>query len=321
MEIWPIYYYVITTVVLFVAMFAYLKLAPRLSLFDTPNERSSHSTITIRGGGVIFLIALILYLILSAGNNLVIVTLSLLLGVLSFADDLYDLSAKFRLLVHFIAVMSVMSYLGLLTMNWWTPIILFFFIWMMNAYNFMDGINGITFANTLSHILALMWVSFVAGILEMNLLLMLLTGTLIFGIFNFRNKALCFLGDVGSIPLGFLLVSLTLMVVISTDSIDPLTFFALYMIDSGWTIAQRLWQGENIMKPHRKHLYQVLANEFKIPHLFVSTVYFLIQMCVNASYFLWNDSLQPGVFFLVIISILSVLYILVKWWLIKVSKL
>lgn len=316
-QVWPYSYYIAITIVLFSLLLTYLRLARRYSLFDTPNERSSHSNITIRGGGVIFLVAIIIYLALTGGNYLMILTGALLLGFISFVDDIRDLSAKLRLGLHFIIILAVLNELGLLTLSWILPIVLFFFLWLMNAYNFMDGINGITFSNTLSHLLALIYASYLNDDPDLDLLLVLLIANSVFGFFNFRKKAVCFLGDVGSIPLGFMLISFTLMLVVDGGTLDPLVFFAVYMLDSGWTIAQRLLNKENIMKPHRKHLYQLLANEYRWHHLLVSSVFFLIQMSINAGYFLLDGSLGQNRYFFIVMGTGSLFYIALKYSLLR----
>lgn len=312
-NLWPSFYFVVVSVVLITSLIGYLQLARRYALFDTPNERSSHTLITIRGGGVIFLMAIILYLIFSGGQYLTILFGALTLGLISFIDDVKNLSAKLRLTLHFIVVLFMLHDLDLLNFSWLLLVVLFFVLWLMNAYNFMDGINGITFSNTLSHILALSFASYLTGFIDINLLFVLLLANLVFGFFNFRKKAICFLGDVGSIPLGFLLITFTFLLIIDTGSIDPLVFFSLYMIDSGWTIAQRVLLKENIFKPHRKHLYQVLVNEFGFSHLAVSSAFFLIQMLINVGYFLLQDRVEGNWYFVITIITLSIIYIVLKY--------
>jgi UDP-GlcNAc:undecaprenyl-phosphate/decaprenyl-phosphate GlcNAc-1-phosphate transferase len=318
--VWPPFYFVTIALVLLLILLVYLRLAKRYSLFDTPNERSSHSQITIRGGGVIFLIAVILYLIFSGGQYLTIMLGALTLGFISFIDDVKNLSAKLRLALHFIVILFMLHDLGLLYFNWILPFVLFFVLWLMNAYNFMDGINGITFMNTLSHLIALSFAAWLTGFVDLNLLILLIIANLIFGFFNFRKRAICFLGDVGSIPLGFLLISLTFLLIINTKSLDPLVFFALYMIDSGWTIAQRILKKENILKPHRKHLYQVLVNEYGFSHLVVSSTFFLIQMAINAGYFLLENRIEGSWYFIFTFTALSVIYIPLKYRLINAAR-
>jgi UDP-N-acetylmuramyl pentapeptide phosphotransferase/UDP-N-acetylglucosamine-1-phosphate transferase len=125
------------------------------------------------------------------------------------------------------------------------------------------------------------------------------------------------LGDVGSIPLGFLLISLTLILAMKIESINPLIFFLVYMIDSGWTIGQRLLNKENILKPHRKHLYQLMVNECGMNHLIVSTIYFSIQMLVNLVYILNFENFQGNWFLPLIFVVFSLFYIATKVYLLR----
>lgn len=303
--------YLLVFVVLLAVLLLYLSVAPKWGLFDTPNERSSHVNITTRGAGVIFPMALVLDGLFSGFASMSLLLGGIVLGVLSFVDDVRNLSARFRLLVH-LAIISwcLVSFQVDNTHLWLLPFAGFYFLWMMNAYNFMDGINGITGLNTVSHLLALLWLNSTIHFTENELLFILLIATGIFLFFNFRVKAICFLGDVGSIPLGFVLVALTIQAIVQLNDLNPLVFFAVYMVDSGWTIAQRLIAKENIFKPHRKHLYQLLVNEYKWSHLVVSGMYFIVQIAINALYF--SFSWDKHVYLLLIIGVLSVAYLLIK---------
>lgn len=314
---WPIYYFVFALFFFVALLLVYLKAAKRWSLFDTPNERSSHKQITIRGAGVIYLVGILFYFVLSEFQYAPLLIGALLLGVLSFVDDLKSLSAKLRLAVHFLVIAGFLYSIGLLSINWILPLLFLFFLWFMNAYNFMDGINGITFLNTASVLVGLIWMNQLEPFVDINLLLIIFLANFVFGIFNFRTKALCFLGDVGSIPLGFLLIGLTLMLALKMDSINPLVFFMVYMLDSAWTIVQRIVKRQNILKPHRMHLYQLLANEFGIHHLVVASVYFLVQMTINAFYILNADSLKSSWFFPVAMILFSGVYLCLKMYLLK----
>jgi UDP-N-acetylmuramyl pentapeptide phosphotransferase/UDP-N-acetylglucosamine-1-phosphate transferase len=317
---WPIYYFVFALFFFVAILLGYLKAAKRWALFDTPNERSSHKQITIRGAGVIYLVGILFYSVLSEFQYAPLLIGALLLGVLSFVDDLKSLSAKLRLALHFIVITSFLYSLGLLSFNWMLPLLFFFFLWFMNAYNFMDGINGITFLNTASVLVGLIWMNQLEPFVDINLLLIIFLANLVFGIFNFRTKALCFLGDVGSIPLGFLLIGLTLMLALKMDSINPFIFFVVYMLDSAWTIAQRVFQRQNIFKPHRMHLYQLLVNEFGIHHLAVASLYFTIQMMINVIYILSLESKLSVWFFPTVMILFSILYIRLKLNLLKRIK-
>lgn len=304
------------TGILLSTLVAYLKLAPKLGLFDTPNERSSHSQVTIRGAGIIYPVALLLYGLLTDFYPISIVVGGILLGILSFVDDWKNLSARLRLGLHAVIIGWCLYELNWEPNYFWLiPVAGFLYLWLMNAYNFMDGINGITALNTLSVLFALFFLNLTSPFTNSFLLWILIIATVLFSFFNLRTKALCFLGDVGSIPLGFVLIGLTLFAISEIGDLNPLVFFAVYMIDSGWTIIQRLVAKENILKPHRKHLYQVLANEKKWAHLNVSMFLFLIQMVINALYFCFQW--PKHLFLLVTLFVLSVFYLVLKRFLLK----
>lgn len=302
--------------ILLSVLMIYLRLAPKLGLFDTPNNRSSHKEVTIRGAGIIYPIALVIYGFLYDFVPLPLIVGGLFLGVVSFIDDWKNLTARLRLILHAGVISWCIS--DLMWGNqlfWLIPLITFVYLWLMNAYNFMDGINGMTALNSLSVLLALLLLNIDKPFTNSFLLFVLILATVIFSFFNLRKKAICFLGDVGSIPLGFVLIGLTLGAINSSGDTNPLVFFVVYIIDSGWTIFQRLIAKENILKPHRKHLYQVLVNEKGFGHLTVSVAYFAIQMGINGLYFAidWPEH----IFLIATFIFLSVAYGLIKSRLLK----
>ncbi len=302
--------------ILLSVLMIYLRLAPKLGLFDTPNNRSSHKEVTIRGAGIIYPIALVIYGFLYDFVPLPLIVGGLFLGVVSFIDDWKNLTARLRLILHAGVISWCIS--DLMWGNqlfWLIPLIAFVYLWLMNAYNFMDGINGMTALNSLSVLLALLLLNIDKPFTNSFLLFVLILATVIFSFFNLRKKAICFLGDVGSIPLGFVLIGLTLGAINSSGDTNPLVFFVVYIIDSGWTIFQRLIAKENILKPHRKHLYQVLVNEKGFGHLTVSFAYFAIQIGINGLYFAidWPEH----IFLIATFIFLSVAYGLIKSRLLK----
>ena len=104
---------------------------------------------------------------------------------------------------------------------------------------------------------------------------------LLFNFYNTRKKARCFAGVVGSISLAILIVFLLIMRIKETNQFAYIGLLLVYGIDAVYTIVQRLYQRENIFKPHRKHLYQYYSNEKKIPHVWVSIVYAVIQLVIS----------------------------------------
>ncbi len=273
--------YIVPIAILFIAEVFYFKIADRFNIIDKPNERSSHSTPTIRGGGIIFILSFILFFFWSGFNFPFLLAAILLSGTISFIDDIYTIPNKIKFGAHLVSVILLLWEVGLL--NAIHPMfvisIIVIIIGIINAYNFMDGINGITGLYSLAIIVPL----FITETNEAAKLLELFTifGLLVFLFFNARVKARCFAGDVGSISLAILIVFLLLMRIILTQQFIYIGMLLLYGIDSIFTIVQRIFQKENIFKPHRKHLYQYLSNEKKNPQLIVSFFYATIQLVIN----------------------------------------
>lgn len=285
-------------VVLFVSIeLAYFRIADHFNIIDKPNLRSSHTTITLRGGGILFPIAWFIGFVLSGFQHPWMAAGLLLLAVVSFWDDVRSLPSGIRFGVQFVALGLMFYDLQLLEWMPWYEIMAAFILCVatLNAINFMDGINGMTGLYGLTCIGSLLLYQHgfngMASTSPTPTVLLLLA-LLVFGLFNFRKKAKCFAGDIGSISLGYILIFLLLQHMLPTSKLgeEPATdwhvewilLLTVYGIDSMFTIFQRLWNRENILQPHRKHLYQYLANEMKWPHLLVAGLYAVIQMIINA---------------------------------------
>ena len=297
---------------LFVAELAYFKLADYFNIIDKPNERSSHSRITLRGGGIIFYIGILLYFIL---NNFqypwFFAGLTLITGI-SFADDIRPQSSKIRLVIHFVAMAFMFYQWNLFSLSWYFTIFaLIFCTGILNAYNFMDGINGITGGYSLLVAGALLYINvYQVSFVDNVFLYVLLIALFVFSFFNFRTKAKCFAGDVGSVSIAFILVFLLGLLVIRTGDFSYLVLLSVYGVDTMLTIIHRLILKENILQPHRKHVYQLMANELKIPHVLVSLIYILLQALVIVGLFIFK--LHSYYYLFVVIILLSFVYTLFK---------
>ena len=271
-ELYSIAYYILIAAVLIIGIIIYLKMAEKWSIIDQPNSRSSHLVVTKRGGGIIYLIALVIYMISSNFNMPSIIICGLLLGIMGFIDDVKNLDFKIKLIFQCLTIgyfLSTGSYNGL---EWYLLILMFFLIISsVNILNFMDGINGLTILYSMSFLISFYIINaHIIAFTDSNFLLIVILSNLIIGYFNIRKKAVCFLGDVGAITMGFIYAVLTITLIVKTNSLSPLILFLVYFLDSGWTIVERLLAKENIFHPHRKHLFQLLVNEFKLPHLLVA---------------------------------------------------
>lgn len=276
-------YYFICAILMLAVMLVYFKLADRYNIIDKPNERSSHSSITIRGGGIIFPVAALLWFFVYGFQQPYMIAGLLAMSVVSFLDDVLTLSSKIRILVHLVAVSLLFCQLQLFGLHWYIVLVAYIFtIGWINAFNFMDGINGITVLYAMVALITFAFLNLRLPFTSSELLILLILAGIIFGWFNMRTRARCFAGDVGSVSLAFLLAWFMLSLIMHTGRPEYILFFSLYAIDSVFTIIHRLMKRENIFQAHRTHLYQYLSNEMGWPHVWVSVLYALVQLSINA---------------------------------------
>lgn len=276
-------HYLLAALLLILSELAYFWVAKKLNIIDKPNLRSSHINVTLRGGGVIFYFGVLLYFLMDGFAYPWFFTGLTLIAIISFADDIKPRSNKLRLLIHFVAMGLMFHQWGLFELPWYfTLISLIFCTGILNAYNFMDGINGITGGYSLVALAALWYINaYQVEFVDVRLLNLLMMAVVVFNFFNFRKKAKCFAGDVGALSMAFILVFLLGLLILKTGDFSYILLLALYGVDSIWTILHRIKLKENIFDAHRKHLYQIMANELKIPHVVVSVVYMVLQGLVS----------------------------------------
>lgn len=304
--------YLIISVILMTAELAYFKLADRFNIIDKPNLRSSHTTITLRGGGIVFYFGAMAYFIVSHGAYPWFMLGLTMIAAVSFVDDLHSMPNRIRLMVQFIAMLLMFHQLGFLTLeSWWISIAaLIVCTEIINAYNFMDGINGIMAGYSIVTLVTLR-ICFEPLAEFRPFINSLMLAAAVFAWFNFRRKALCFAGDVGSIVMGFFILYLIVSLIAYTGDATVLVFLIVYAIDTVFTIFQRLFTGENILLPHRRHLYQVLANQRQLPHYAVSLWFCLTQAVINALYFITPPT-QRWTYFILVTSLLVAAYFTIK---------
>ena len=302
--------YLIVALLLFLAELGYFFIANRLNIIDKPNERSSHTSITLRGGGIIFYFGVLLYFLLYGFAYPWFFAGLTMITIISFADDIKPRSFKLRLFIHFVAMVLMFYQWGLFDFPWYfTVISLIFCTGILNAYNFMDGINGITGGFSLVVIASLWYINtYQVPFVENDLLFLLMLGQVVFIFFNFRTKAKCFAGDVGAISIAFIIVFLLGMLIIKTGDFTYILLLALYGVDTIITIIRRLLLKENIFQAHRRHLFQLMANELKMPHLLVSSIYMVLQAIVAAGLIFSSSHYWYS---LIVIVILSATYLIV----------
>lgn len=318
--------YTIIAVILLIAELVYFRVADHFNIIDKPNERSSHSSIVLRGGGVIFSLSMIVWMVLMCVRgevSIVLEYLPFLIGLLlvagvSFWDDVKSLPDSIRLVVQFSAMALMFWSMGIMHWNMWWIVILASIVCVgaTNIINFMDGINGITAGYALAVLLPLALLNKDFAFIDSSFLVVAIIGVLVFCIFNFRpkGKAKCFAGDVGSISIAFIMLYAIGRLVVQTQDITYLIFLLVYGIDGCLTIVHRIMLHENLGEAHRKHAYQLMANELKIGHVKVSSLYMLLQLVVSLGFiYLCPDSIAAHWGYLVGTAVvLGVAYVLLK---------
>jgi len=254
----------------------------KLGLLDVPGERSSHSVPVSRSGGVGILLSFLVAGCLITKDP-VFVILAGSAGLLGLLEDFFTFSSRSRLGIQFlISALLCLHFFGMPTTIQTVAIFLFYLAFITgtaNFYNFMDGINGLA---GLSGVVALGFIAYVSIYMvnEPDIALMSLvisSACLGFIPFNFP-KAKIFMGDVGSLFLGFVFASFVVKLSINISMfLCIIMFLCMFYADALVTIFYRWKRGENLIVAHRSHLYQYMCNELKIQHWKVSIAYALIQ--------------------------------------------
>lgn len=318
--------YFLLTFILVAIELIYFKIADKFNIIDKPNERSSHSSIVLRGGGIIFSLSMIAWTVMMAVQgecSSVVGYLPFLAGLLlvagvSFWDDVKSLPDSVRLVVQFVAMGLMFWSMGIMHWNmWWIVLVaLVVCVGATNVINFMDGINGITAGYSLAVLVPLLLLNGSIGFIAESYLLVAILGVLVFCIFNFRpkGKAKCFAGDVGSIAIAFIMLFAIGRLVVMTKDVTYLIFLLVYGVDGCLTICHRILLHENLGEAHRKHAYQLMANELKIGHVKVSLLYMFMQLAVSLGFiYLCPDSVAAHWGYLAgAVVALSVAYVLFK---------
>ncbi len=298
-------------IILLLVELLYFKIADKLNIIDKPNLRSSHTHITLRGGGIIFLIGTWLWALIWGISIypwfLVGVTL---ISLISFIDDVHSVPNRYRIIVQFIAMMILSLQWGIINgSDWpWVLVALIICTGIINAYNFMDGINGITAAYSIAVIIPILVMNHYHHFIENSFLIATLISLGVFAVFNFRKRARCFAGDVGSVGMAFIVIFALGMLVISQQDLSFIIFLALYGVDTIMTVIHRLMLHENIFEAHRKHAFQLMSNELHIPQLIVSSFYGIVQLLISFGHIFLPVS--RWIYAITVIIVLCICYIL-----------
>ena len=383
MNIWITYS--IIAAILVIAELIYFRIADKCNIIDRPNERSSHSSIVLSGGGIIFAISMIVWFLwqMVQGEQGVqdvqgvqkvqgveeylpfVLGLVLIAGV-SFWDDIHSLPDNVRLVAQFVATgLMFWSVFGFqdswfMVQDWyWQMAIiiaaLIVCVGATNIINFMDGINGITAGYALAVLVPLALVNGLnssrvqgfnssivqevqevqgfnssivqevqgfnssivpggQGFIEPSYLMVVIIGVLVFSWFNFRpkGKAKCFAGDVGSVGIAYILLFAIGRLIVKTGDVTWLIFLLVYGVDGVLTILHRIMLHENLGEAHRKHAYQIMANELKMGHVTVTLIYMALQLAISLGfiYLCPNTVVAHWIYMIGAIVLLAIAYLL-----------
>ena len=308
-------YLIIFFILLLVELF-YFRIADKFNIIDKPNERSSHTSVVLRGGGIIFLIgAWVWSLFYGFHYPWFLAGLTLVAGV-SFIDDIRSLPDSLRLVVQFVAAAMAFYQLDILHIElWWVVLLaLIVYVGITNVINFMDGINGITAGYSLAVLIPLMLLNRRDGFVESSLIEVSILSVLVFFLFNFRpkGKAKCFAGDVGSIGIAFILLFILGKEILLTEDITYLVLLVVYGVDACLTIVHRIMLHENLGEAHRKHAYQLMANELKIGHVKVASFYMILQLVLSLLfiYGIPDTVVAHWMYLVAVVVVLAIAYVL-----------
>jgi UDP-N-acetylmuramyl pentapeptide phosphotransferase/UDP-N-acetylglucosamine-1-phosphate transferase len=272
----------------------YIKIAHFFKIYDHPVGRSSHINRTITGFGIFVLFGLLVFSIAFPYTlkGYFIIGL-LLIGLVSYMDDLFFIKHFIRLIFQIFALvlMAIELPFSYMLIEKWPLIIAIVIlgIGVLNAFNFMDGINGMLGLNTLVILLSFLWLNSNSIDLKGNevtfikneFLYTYIIGISIFLGLNLRRKAIVFAGDTGSIALAFIILYLMMNLIFKTGNFAYLLLFSVFGIDAGLTVIFKLLLRENIFVPHRDFLFKKLVHVGKYKHVNIAIIYASLQALVS----------------------------------------
>lgn len=316
--------YTFIFVLLLIAELVYFRVAKRFRIVDKPNARSSHTKVVLRGGGIVFVFGAWLWSMFFHFPYPWFLIGFTLIAVVSFIDDIWGLPAWIRLIAQFVAMALVFYQLGILYMElWWVvALMLIVYVGASNVINFMDGINGMLGVYALVALVPLSLITpgladngiGLDRLAEQKLVISTILADIVYCIFNFREKgkAKCFAGDVGSVGIAFILLFLIGNVVLKTADPTYLIFLVVFGVDGCLTIIHRMMLHEDLSEAHRKHAYQLMANELKMSHVVVTTIYAAVQLGISLAYLyiIPNTVLAHWIYLVCVVCVLSVAYVL-----------
>ncbi|NQW43162.1 MAG: hypothetical protein HQ463_06990 [Bacteroidetes bacterium] len=287
-------YNIIAPVSFLIFSFLYLRIAKFYQIYDHPVGRSSHRARTITAFGIFILWGLMTYCIFFPFvlKDFFIIGL-IMMCTISFIDDIVFVKHFIRLIFQIFALILLAIELPFdyISAEKWPIIIacVIFGIGVLNAFNFMDGINGMLGLNSLVILLSFWWLNNHSVDMQGNIvrftspefLYTIIVGLLAFLFFNLRPKAKVFAGDVGSIGIAFIIFYLMMSLIFKTGNYAYLLLFSLIGVDAGLTVIYKLILKENIFVPHRDFLFKKLVHVGKEKHIKISLIYAVFQAFIS----------------------------------------
>lgn len=306
-------------------------------MLDIPNERSSHTIPTPRGGGIVIVsTGLIAYLILSQLNivsfKIGFFTGGLIIALISWLDDLFSVSFIWRFVVHSIAAVLfiyttgyfkfiLIPYYGIVDLSWLGAILTYLWIvWLTNAYNFMDGIDGIAGVQAVVSGIGWILVGKNHGMANTYWLALILTSVSLGFLIHNWQPAKIFMGDVGSAFLGFCFAVIPLINNVERENaaqfypILTVLIVWFFFFDTIYTFFRRLLKKERVWQAHREHIYQqMVINGFS--HQFVTICYGLVGVLNSIIIFFLSikNNLKPLSVLIMMIVVTVESFCLIGW--------
>ena len=242
----------------------------------------------MKGIRIVFCLEVVYFKIADRFNIVWFLLAVTLIAGVSFVYDVRSLPDSVRLVAQFAAMVMMFYQLDILHWNmWWMVLVaLVVCVGAADIINFMDGVNGITGAYALASLVPLALLNAGMGFVAQSLIYVVILADVVFCFFNFRPKgrAKCFAGDVGSIGVAYVLLFLIGALILATGDITWLIFLLVYGVDGCLTIGHRIMLHENLGEAHRKHAYQLMANELGIGHAKVASFYALLQLAISLGF-------------------------------------
>lgn len=274
---------------------------------QSPERRSSHKEPTVTGGGFVFYLSGMVFCFLAPGDYTYLGCALTVVALVSLRDDFSPLPIAFRLIAQFLGSWLLLEQLAPGLGRWQCGLAMFTAVAYMNAYNFMDGINGITSLYSLVLLGALGWLNAGLEFVDGQFIGLMSVAAIVFSCFNVRRRALCFSGDVGAITMAVATLYIIGSLIIRSGSLWWIVLVAVYGVDTLLTVVRRIIIGERIYTPHRRHLYQMMCNEGRMSHVSVALVYASLQGAIDVGAILLRDFLE--LYTPAVLVLLAVLYL------------